>query len=371
MARRTLARFSVVGCRLAIAVSRNLISRQNNPENLESPSAVFDSYLTPNDLFYVRNHFDVPELDVRTWRLKIEGAVEQRREFDYQELLALPSRTVVATLECAGNSRTFLPEQSKGVQWSLGAVGNAEWTGVPLSSVLAAAGLQQEATEIVLEGADSGAVDEEPKTPGAIHYARSLPLNKALSSDVLLAYAMNGNELTRQHGSPVRAIVPGWYGMASVKWLQRVLVTARPFAGYFQTFEYSRWERSDGMPSLVPLTVGEVKAEIISPSSDDTVTRASTFRIHGGAWAGESEIASVELSVDAGRNWESAQIMDAPRRYCWVRWDYMWNTPPQPALVTLMARATDKDGRTQPLEHQQDRRHYAVHHVLRIPVRVE
>ncbi len=252
-------------------MSELLIPRQHDPENLESPSSVFDSYLTPDDLFYVRNHFEVPELDVRAWRLRVEGAVEQRREFDYEELRALPSRTVVATLECAGNSRTFLPQQSKGIQWSLGAVGNAEWTGVPLPSVLAAAGLQQEATEIVLEGADSGAVDEEPKTPGAIYYSRSLPLSKALSSDVLLAYAMNGNELTQQHGSPVRAIVPGWYGMASVKWLQRIYVSVRPVAGYFQTFEYSRWERGDGMPTLVPLTAGEVKAEIIEPASNGSV----------------------------------------------------------------------------------------------------
>lgn len=356
---------------MAFEVSGLLISRQHSPENLESPSSVFDSYLTPDDLFYVRNHFEVPELEVRAWRLAIEGAVEQRREFDYRELLALPSRTVVATLECAGNSRTFLPQQSKGVQWSLGAVGNAEWTGVPLPSILAAVGLQQEAAEIVLEGADSGEVEEEPKTPGPIQYARSLPLNKALSSDVLLAYAMNGNELSRQHGAPVRAIVPGWYGMASVKWLQRIFVSARPFAGYFQTFEYSRWERRAGMPTLVPLTAGEVKAEIIKPSGNNVVTRASTVRVHGGAWAGESEIASVDISVDGGGNWESAQIMDAPRRYCWIRWEYMWNTPAQSGLVTLMARATDKDGRTQPFEHQQDRRHYAVHHVLRIPVRVE
>ncbi len=351
-------------------MSGHLISRQENPDNLESPSSVFDSYLTPDDLFYVRNHFDVPWLDLRAWRLTIEGAVEQRRELEYQELLALPARTVVATLECAGNGRTFLP-QSKGVQWALGAVGNAEWTGVPLSSVLAAAGLQQEASEIVLEGADSGAVDEEPKTPGAIHYARSLPLSKALSSDVLLAYAMNGNELTRRHGSPVRAIVPGWYGMASVKWLQRIVVSAHRFAGYFQTFEYSRWERGEGMPDLVPLTAGEVKAEIIKPCSNDAVSRASTFRVHGGAWAGESEIASVEISVDGGENWNAVQIMDAPRRYCWVRWEYMWNTPAQPGRVTLMARATDKEGRAQPFEHNEDRRHYAIHHVFGIPVRVE
>lgn len=348
-----------------------LIVRQDEPENLESPRSIFDSYLTPDHLFYVRSHFKVPVLDVSDWRLRIEGAVEQAREFNYGDILAMPARTVVATLECAGNGRTFLPQPSKGVQWALGAVGNAEWTGVSLSSVLAEAGLQQEADEIVLEGADSGEVDDEPKTPGTIRYARSLPLSKALSSDVLLAYRMNGEELTKRHGFPLRAIVPGWYGMASVKWLQRVFVSTRPFAGYFQTFEYSRWERSGGVPSLAPLAEGKVKAEIIQPSSNDAVKRASTFRVHGAAWAGESEVATVEISMDDGRSWEPAQMMDAPRRYSWVRWEYMWNTPAQPGAVTLMARATDKEGRSQPIEHDEDRRHYAVHHLLRIPVRVE
>lgn len=354
-----------------MGASASLISRQQEPENLESPCSIFDSYLTPEHLFYVRNHFEMPELDVITWRLAIDGAVAQRREFDYAEILAMPSRTVIATLECAGNSRTFLPQQSNGVQWSLGAVGNAEWTGVPLSSVLAQAGLDQAAMEIVLEGADSGAIHEEPKTPGGIQYARSLPLSKALSPDVLLAYRMNGSELTQRHGFPIRAVVPGWYGMASVKWLQRIVVSTRPFAGYFQTFEYSRWERTQGLPSLAALTAGEVKTEIIQPGSDHAVERASTFRVHGAAWAGESAIATVELSVDGGRTWDATQLLDTPRRNCWVRWEYMWDTPAQPGPVTLMARATDREGRPQPLEHGEDERHYAVHHVLKVPVRVQ
>lgn len=348
-----------------------LIPRQEQPENLESPSSIFNSFLTETDLFYVRNHFDVPEIDRAAWRLRVQGAVEQEREFSYDDLVAMPARTLVATLECAGNGRTFLPQKSKGVQWALGAVSTAEWTGVPLTAVLAEAGLQQDAREIVLEGADSGAVDEEPKTPGAIHYARSVPLSKAISSDVLLAYRMNGSQLPVRHGFPVRALVPGWYGMASVKWLRRIIVTARPFCGYFQTFEYSRWERASGMPTLIPLTAGEVKAEIASPAMNERVQRGVVCVVRGAAWAGESEIAVVDVSTDGGESWSAAELVDSPRRYCWVRWQHRWNTPNEPGPRTLMARATDKEGRTQPGEHCGDERHYSVHHMFQIPVMVE
>ena len=348
-----------------------LVVRKDEPQNLESPCSIFDSYLTPEHLFYVRNHFPMPRIELDTWRLRVEGCVEQVRDFTYAEILAMPARTVVATLECAGNSRAFLPEPSKGVQWKLGAVGNAEWTGVPLSELLARAGLEDRATDIVLEGADAGEIAEEPKTPGIIRYARSLPLSKAVSSDVLVAYRMNGRELSPEHGFPVRAVVPGWYGMASVKWLERILVSDRAFGGYFETFEYSRWERRDGMATLVPLRVGEVKAEIAAPAASSVLKTATACRIHGAAWAGESEISAVEVSVDNGRTWNRARLLDTPRSYCWVRWDYSWTTPPQSSRATLLAKATAKDGRSQPFEHREDDRHYAVHEVLRIPVEVK
>ncbi|MDQ2840645.1 MAG: sulfite oxidase [Acidobacteriota bacterium] len=347
-----------------------LISREQDPENLESPPSAFDSYLTPNELFYVRNHFATPHLQVSEWRLRVQGSVERPREFTYEELVSMPSRNLVATLECAGNSRTFLPEKSKGVQWHLGAVGNAEWTGVPLSLVLAEAGLQNQACEIVLEGADQGRVDEDPKTPGAIHYARSLPIEQ-VGRDVLLAYRMNGTELSPPHGFPVRAIVPGWYGMASVKWLRRILVSPRPFAGYFQSFEYTHWTNHGGMPSLVPLGPGEVKSLIFRPSVDELLESGQIYRVYGAAWAGESEITAVSVSVDGGRSWNPAQLLDPPARYCWVRWEYQWKVPAATQSATLLSRATAQDGRTQPSEHAPEERNYSVHHVFQIPVRVE
>ena len=209
-----------------------MIIRQRNPDNLEFPFATLDHFITPNERFYVRNHFAYPNLDVRTWRLRVEGAVRQTLQLSYEELRRLPLRTVTATLEFAGNGRSFLTPASRGVQWQLGAVSNAEWTGVPLAAVLERAGLRDAAIDVVLEGADRGPAPNEP-TLGMIHFGRSLPVAKARQQDVLLAYRMNGADLPVAHGFPVRTVVPGWYGMASVKWLTRIIVTDRPFDGFW------------------------------------------------------------------------------------------------------------------------------------------
>src|SRR5262249_13068310 len=155
------------------------------PDNLESPFEALDAFLVPNERFYVRNHFAAPKIDARAWRLKVEGAVEKPLEIGYDELLKLPSRSQVALLECAGNGRVFVTPKAKGVGWGFGAVGTAEWTGVPLAALLERAGVRANAVEVVLEGADSGSIDEEPKSPGAIHFARSLPLAKARRPEVL------------------------------------------------------------------------------------------------------------------------------------------------------------------------------------------
>jgi DMSO/TMAO reductase YedYZ molybdopterin-dependent catalytic subunit len=200
--------------------SAGLIIRQKEPKNLEAP---FDhSYLTPTKLFYIRSHFPTPNLDRTSYQLRIGGAVRRPFTLSYEELRSMRSETRVATLECAGNSRVFLVPQVQGAQWELGAVSNAEWTGVPLRALLERAGLAEDACEIVLEGADRGRPKEEPLPPGPISYAWSLPRAKAIQPEVLIAYQMNGRDLPRDHGFPVRAIVPGHYGMASVKWLTRI-----------------------------------------------------------------------------------------------------------------------------------------------------
>jgi DMSO/TMAO reductase YedYZ molybdopterin-dependent catalytic subunit len=218
-----------------------LIIRQKDPNNLEMPFDRLGDFITPTELFYIRSHFRTPELDAAAYRLSIGGAVQRELSLSYANIRAMPSRTCTATLECAGNSRVFLVPPVPGAQWELGAVGNAEWTGVPLSVLLEAAGLADDACEVVLEGADRGIPKEEPKPPGPISYIRSISRARAMQSDVLIAYQMNERDLTPDHGYPLRAIVPGHYGMASVKWLTSIVATTQPFQGYWQTSDYAYW----------------------------------------------------------------------------------------------------------------------------------
>src|SRR6267154_2917256 len=206
------------------------IVRAESPLNLEMPFEEVNGFLTQTESFYVRTHFPIPAIDRDAWWLHVEGEVEKPFEINYEELLELESRTIPATLECAGNNRNFLEPKVKGVQWGLGAVGTAEWTGVPLSILLDRAEVRPSAHEVILEGADRGKLEDPKSPPGELKFARSIPLEKA-RRDVLLAYKMNGEDLPPEHGFPVRAIVPGWYAMASVKWLQRIVVADRPFSG--------------------------------------------------------------------------------------------------------------------------------------------
>src|ERR1700680_2088031 len=191
--------------------SMGLIIRQKEPSNLETPFDQVDSYLTPTELFYIRSHFPAPRIDAAGYQLRIDGAVRNPLMLSYKELREMPSETRTATLECAGNGRVFLVPQVRGAQWELGAVGNAEWPGVPVRSLLERAGLEADACEVVLEGADRGTPTEEPIPPGPISDARSVPREKTVQPEVLIAYQMNGRNLSLDHGYPVRAIVPGHY----------------------------------------------------------------------------------------------------------------------------------------------------------------
>jgi DMSO/TMAO reductase YedYZ molybdopterin-dependent catalytic subunit len=337
--------------------------------NLEFPFSTVDRFITPVPRFFVRNHFPQPEMEASSWRLSIEGEVEHPGELDYEALLALPAREVASLIECAGNGRSLLQPAVKGVPWGMGAVGNAVWTGVPLRDVLERAGVRPGAAEVVLQGADAGAVTQEPETPGVIHYARSLPLAEALRPEVLLAYRMNGDPLRPEHGYPVRALVPGWYGMASVKWLTRVLVTDRPFQGYFQTFDYTRWERDNGLPTLVPLGEIPVKAAISRPAAGERLPAGRDCRIEGAAWAGTAAVARVEVSTDGGQIWSAARLLGEPAPYTWCLWEYAWQLPTHPGPCALLARATDARGRVQPMHRDPDRNTYMINHV--IPVKVE
>ncbi len=345
-----------------------MIIRQKEPVNLEMPFDRLDSFLTPAELFYIRSHFPQPKLEVGSYELRIEGAVGNPLVLSYEELKAMPSETRVATLECAGNSRVFLVPQVEGAQWELGAVGNAEWTGVPLRALLERARINDEACEIVLEGADQGTPKEDPVPPGAISYARSLSRNKALQAEVLIAYQMNGRDLPPHHGYPVRAIVPGHYGMASVKWLTRIQAVREPFQGYFQTSDYAYWVYLNGKPVRRRLDEMAVKSEISRPGVHETIAANEVYTVCGAAWAGETEVSEISVSADGGQTWMQGQFIDPVRQYAWRRWKLDWLTPREPGSYTLMARATDSKGATQPDKHDENFGSYVINHPLPIEV---
>jgi DMSO/TMAO reductase YedYZ molybdopterin-dependent catalytic subunit len=346
-----------------------LIVREKSPVNLEFPFASLDSFLTPNALFYVRNHYPQPKVDLKAWRLEVVGAVRKPLRLTYDEMRKLSAQTRPLTLECAGNGRAFLRPKAKGVQWELGAVSTAEWTGVPLAELLDRSGVSAGAVEVILEGVDRGDPKKEMQPPGLVSFARSLPLAKARRPEVLLAYRMNGKDLPPEHGHPVRAVVGGWYGMASVKWLRRIVVTTRPFHGFDQTVDYSVWEKRDGLPTLTAITEADVKASIARPAEGEKVPAGKEYRVHGAAWAGESEVAKVEVSTDGGKNWGEARLLGRPVEFCWRLWEYRWRAPAA-GKYTLKARATDKRGRAQPTERDPGRRNYMISHVRPTPVTV-
>lgn len=254
------------------------------------------------------------------------------------------------------------------MQWELGAVGNSEWTGVPLDYLLNRAEVMDGAVEVLLEGADRGEPTNSPAPSGSISFARSLPIRTARELGVMLAYRVIGSDLPLEHGFPVRAIVPGHYAMASVKWLTHIRVVREPFQGYWQTSEYSYWEASDGSRVLRPLASMMIKSVIARPRMHGVLTADTLYRVTGAAWTGESDITDMELSADGGESWHAAFLSDPIQRYAWRRWEYEWRTPARPGGYTLLARATDAAGSIQPDQHDANYGSYAVHHSLPIDV---
>jgi DMSO/TMAO reductase YedYZ molybdopterin-dependent catalytic subunit len=350
------------------STSAGLIIRQKEPNNLETPFDELDSFLTPMELFYIRSHFPTPKLEIASYQLHVDGAVRNPFSLSYNELRDMPSETRVATLECAGNSRVFLVPQAEGAQWELGAVGNAEWTGVPLGALLERAGMEENACEVVLEGADQGTPKEPPIPPGPISYARSLPRDKAIQREVLIAYQMNGRDLPRDHGYPVRAIVPGHYGMASVKWLTRIHAVREPFRGYWQTSDYGYWDHLDGKPVRRALAEMKLKSEIARPRVYETLGANQVYTIFGAAWAGETEVTEIAVSTDGGQTWAKAEFLDPAQRHAWRRWKFDWLTPKKLGQYTLLARAKGADGSVQPDHHDQNYGSYVINHPLPIEV---
>jgi len=317
------------------------------PENSETPLEKVGSWVTPSRLFFVRNHFEPPTVDPQTWRLQVGGFVERPREWTLDELDALPERTVFATMECAGNGRSFLSPHVHGVQWGAGAIGHAEWTGIPLRAVLEKSGVKPQTKEILFEGLDHG---READHPELLSFARSLPLAKALDRETLLVTKMNGEPLEPIHGFPLRLIVPGWYGVASVKWIGRIDAIDHAFTGYYQSKKYTIQRRTpQGEAQTVIVGPMPVKSEIVRPTDGETLG-LGTNRIFGVAWAGEEAVARVEVSTDGGDSWNDAELLGPQSAYSWTLWEFLWEVS-EPGQHSLLARATSASGRVQPLEH--------------------
>jgi DMSO/TMAO reductase YedYZ molybdopterin-dependent catalytic subunit len=327
------------------------------PENSETPLEGVRSWVTPNRLFFVRNHFEVPALSLESWRLPVAGCVERPTAWSWDELSALPERSVFATVECAGNGRSFLKQHVHGVQWGAGAIGHAEWTGVPLRLLLNKAGVKPEAVEVLFEGADRGSESDHPEP---LAFARSLPLAKALDPDTLLATRMNGEPLEPIHGFPVRLLVPGWYGVASVKWLHRIEVLREPFLGYFQTTKYTI--QRQGAAGLERVIVGPMalKSEIIRPHLGEALG-VGTNRLFGVAWGGPESVARVDISTDGGQSWSAADLIGPRAPYSWALWEYLWEVG-EPGRYSLLARAVSSAGLLQPSEHDPLLGGYLIHH---------
>jgi DMSO/TMAO reductase YedYZ molybdopterin-dependent catalytic subunit len=341
LSRRYPFREAVVTEHPTIQTQEALVTIRKEPFNAEAPLGALRERITPSELFYVRNNFAIPDLALDTWRLQVDGAVEQRISLTLDDLKALPQRTVTATMECAGNGRTGFAPLPTGEPWGLGAVSTAIWRGAALSDLLPMARLRASAIEILFEGADSGRREGYDRD---VHFARSLPLAKAFDPDTLLAYEFNGLPLPADHGGPVRLLVPDWYGMASVKWVVRIAALEQPFVGHFQTERYVLEEPDKG--SKEPVGEMHVKSLITGPVQGDVLSQGPQI-ISGAAWSGAGTITQVEVSVESERGWQPATLIDDPTPHAWRRWEYRW-APQRPGRYVLRAKATDEKGNTQP-----------------------
>jgi DMSO/TMAO reductase YedYZ molybdopterin-dependent catalytic subunit len=355
---------------MAIEGKQGMIVRQTAPLNLETPFAQISDSIVPVESFFVRNHFPAPDISSADWRLTVSGAVERSVSLSLDDISAFPRAGFEAVVECAGNGRVFYEPARPGLQWQNGAVGNAAWSGVLLSDVLAHCGVSPGAIEAVLVGTDSGIVDSGQKTasPGPIAFARSLPIAKALTGEVLLATHMNGAPLTREHGFPMRAVVGGWYGMAWIKWLGEIRIVEKPFTGYWQMRDYFRWKRDLGEPRLTPLAEMEVKCQIARPVEGSRLPLGEAITIHGKAWSGHGGIASVEIAIDDGP-WQQALLSNRETAYGWCGFSLSF-TPDRLGRKVLRARATDRRGNIQPESQLPDRESYLANWIIPVGINI-
>ncbi len=348
-----------------------LIVRSLRPEDLETPVGLLNSWITPNELFYVRHHTYAPRVDEsagKDWKLMVDGEVEHPATLSLDELKQLPKASVTVTLECAGNGRAFFDPPMPGIQWEKGAVGTARFTGARLADVLKKAGVKATGKYVAANGADKP-VGKQPD------FIRNVPMAKAINPDTILAYEMNGAPIPALHGFPLRLVVPGWEGAYSVKWLNHLQVIDKEHEGFFVKTAYRYPDKSVAPGAAVPpenmkpLTGLVVKSFINSPAEGASF-KAGKVRVAGFAWAGESFITKVEVSSDNGSTWKPARLGKERERYTWQSFEYEFNIT-QPGSYLLMARATDDKGNVQPVAPQWNPSGYLWNVIDKVRINVE
>jgi DMSO/TMAO reductase YedYZ molybdopterin-dependent catalytic subunit len=341
-----LARALAQGQAVEVPGEDGMVLRSFRFVDLESPVEYFNTWLTPAPHFFVRNHMHEPsELDAHDWRLTVSGEVEKSLTLSLAELSRIENHPVVNTLECAGNGRSLHRPQVPGIQWGKGAVGTARFSGPRLRDILQRAGVKSTGKHVMFRGLD--------EVPGKVPpFIRSIPIEKALDADTLIATHMNGSPLTKHHGFPARGLVPGWIGAASCKWLTEIKVLDAEFVGNFMSPGYRLPNQPVKPGDAVkpedthPVTALTVKSVIAGPS-DGAPLKPGKVVVHGAAWAGEANIAKVEISTDAGATWAPAKLGRDQAHYAWRLWSYDWKAA-KTGDYTIQSRATDSQGRTQP-----------------------
>ena len=324
-----------------------LVARSVRPPDYETPVALLDNFLTPNDVFYVRCHMPVPaQLDEAAWKLAVGGEVGSPLTLSVAELKQMPSASVTVTLECAGNGRVFFDPPVAGIQWRKGAVGTSKWTGVRLADLLKRAGAKSGMTHVHASGADRPMGTQPP-------FVRQVPMAKALAPDTLVAYAMNDQPIPTAHGFPLRLVVPGWEGAYAIKWLNTLTVAAKEQDGFWvQTgYRYPTKRVAPGSAvdakDMAPLT-GLVVKSLITRPLDGAVVPPGAVTVAGFAWAGDRDIAKVDVSVDAGATWQPAKLTGQAVKYAWRRFEFTFTATTQDTH-TILSRATDSGGAVQPV----------------------